>query len=224
MGPQASIEETVRRIAADVLGIPFERLRDDQSMTDLKATDGDYRLIFERSAEALKVDLVPIIQSMPIYTFKVGDAAMNSLRMLAGISARAASLLSRNTVCPVDDTLGSIAASLRSGRFVDSGRRQPPIHHPYSAGAFWLWALLPPFVALGLFPAIIALFEYWQCCGVLSPSFTESMDYVLGRAWRWNGPVILGSLFTALILGGQLLPGLWALRADARLRRDRRDI
>ncbi len=221
MDRQESTEETVRRVASDVLGIPVERLRDAHSMTDLKATDGDYRLIFERSAEALKVEMTPIIETMPIYTFKAGDAAMNSLRMLAGISARAASLLDRNTVRPVDDTLGSIAEALRSGRFVDSGRRHPPIHQPYSARAFWLWALLPPFVALVVFPGVIAGVEYWQCCTTPGRSL---MDYVLGRAWRGNGPVIVGGLFTALILGVQFLPGLWALRADARLRRDRRDI
>lgn len=211
-------EETVRSIASDILASPVERLRDDHSMTDLKATGADCGVIFERSAEALNVDPWSIIETMPAYTQKASDGTMTSLRMLSAASGPAADLLDLYTVRPVDDTLGSIAAALRTGRFIDSSRRQPPVHGP--AG---LLALVPspPFAVLFIFPVFTALIECWHCC---SGPGRPLADYILNRAWRRDGPVIIGGFFTSLILGVQFLPGLRALRTDARLRRDRRDI
>jgi hypothetical protein len=216
-----SYDQTVKRIASEVLGIPVERLRSDLSMTDLKAADADYPLIFERSAEALGVELGPIIESMPVYTIKAGDTTMGSLRMLAAVSGKAAQLLDRYTVRPVDDTLGSIAAGLRTGKFVDSGRRRLAAHRPYSLVKFLAWLLLPLIVLVVVLPVGVAYLEYRQCC---SSAIGGIGEYVRERAYRSNGPILFGGPFAAFILAGQLVPGLWALRSEAKVRRERRDI
>jgi hypothetical protein len=212
-------DRTVRRIASDVLGIPESGLRPSMRMTALKARTADYQLIFERSAAALGVEMTPIINSMPIYSVKAGDSTMSSLRMLGGILPSARSLLARLTVEPVDDTLDSIAASLRSGHFQDSGLKQPPLHQPYTLRGFLAWLLLPPLLLMVILPVGVAFMEYRQCCGE-----GEALPYILGRAWRGNGPILLGLPLTLLILVGQLVPGLWALRQEEKLRRDRQSL
>ncbi len=211
-----AFDRTVLRIAAEVLGVPETSLRPSMGMTTLKARNTDYQLIFERSAAALGVDMTPIINSMPIYTVKAGDATMSSLRMLGGILPSARGLLARLTVAPVDDTLASIAASLRSGHFVDSGARQPPLHQPYSLRAFLAWLLLPPLLLMVILPVGVAFMEHSQCC-----ADTEVLPFVLARAWRGDGPILVGLPLTVLILLVQLLPGLLALWQEEKLRRER---
>jgi hypothetical protein len=216
-----SYDQTVQRIASEVLGVPIARLHPDQSMTDLRAADADYPLIVERSAEALGVDLAPIIESMPVYSIKAGDQTMWSLRALASVLPPAAELVSRYTVRPVDDTLGSIAASLRSGRFVDSGRRRPAVHQPMPLATFLAWLIGPLAVLLVGIPVGVAYLEHRQCCAAGAEALS---DYILRRAYRADGPILFAGPFAALVVGSTVLPGLMALRADAKARRARRDL
>jgi len=220
MASEDAYEQTVMAVAADVLGLPEARLTPEHSMSMLKARHIDYQLIFERSAAALGVEMTPIIETMPIYTVKASDATMSSLSMLGGVSSAARALLARLTVAPVDDTLASIAASLRTGRFVDSGRKQPPLHKPYSLRAFFSWLLLPPAVLLVGLPVGVAWLEFRQCCE-MSGGFAA---YVAERAWRGDGPILVGLPVAIVVLAVQLWPGLASLREDARLRRERQDL
>lgn len=214
-------DDTVRRVTSDVLGIAPDRLRGDRSLMDLKAADGDYETIMERSAEALGIDLRPIIESMPVYSVKAGEATLASLQMIAAVSPRAASLLDQYTVRPIDDTLASIGATLRTGRFVDSGRRQPPAHAPYSRAKF-LFRLATPFVVLlGLFPLVSALLGYLQRFGM---SGTFLWDYVAHTAYRSEGMIALALALLVFDLGRRTIPGILAVWADSRRRRARRDI
>jgi hypothetical protein len=209
-------DRTVLRIAAEVLGVAESSLRPDMGMTALKARNTDYQLIFERSAAALGVDMTPIINSMPLYTVKGGDSTMSSLRMLGGILPAARDLLARLTVAPVDDTLASIAASLRSGHFVDSGLKQPPLHQPYSLRGFLAWLLLPPLLLMVILPVGVAFMEHRQC-----GTEAEALPFILGRAWRGDGPILVGLPLTVVVLMVQLLPGFLALWQEQKLRRDR---
>jgi hypothetical protein len=220
MPAEDNFDRVVRQVASDVLGMAEAQLHLDRSMSDLKAQQTDYQLIFERSAEQTGVDIAPIIESMPIYTVKAGDTTMSSLRMLGGVSASARSHLARLTVAQVDDTLASIAASLRTGRFVDSGRKKAPLHEPNTLKKFLFWLTVPWLLLLIALPVGVAAIEYVQCC----QSQGEPIAYILARAWRGDGPILFGLPFASVILAVQLIPGLWALRQEARLRRDRRDL
>jgi hypothetical protein len=210
--------ETVRRVAGEVLGIPAERISAGSSLADLKASHSDFQLIYERSAEALGVDLPPIIESMPIYSIKAGDGTMWSLRYLAAVSQGAAALLERYTVHPVDDTIDSIAESLRQGRFVDSGRRRPALHTPMSGPAVAAWIVVPLLLLVVLLPLGVGYLEYRQC---VCPAGTGAAEFILSRGYRADGPLLLSAVLLAIVFGGSILPGLLAMRREARLRRER---
>jgi len=187
----------------------------------LKASSSDYQIIFEKSAEASGVGMGTIIESMPVYTIKAGDSTMWSLRFLGAFLPEAAKLLDRFTVRPSDDTLASIAESLRTGRFVESGRRCPPVHAPMSKVKTLLWLLVPLALVLVVLPVGVAYGEYAQCCEYYEMS---AFDYIANEAYRLNGPILFGGLFALFVIVSEFAPGLLALRAEAKARRERNTI
>lgn len=210
-------DDEVRRAAAEVLDMPESRLGPCVSLGSVRAGPADMRMILQRAAQETGADLNAIVESMPVYAFRYGDATMASLRWLSGLSRRAARLLERSTVRPVDDTLESIAASLRGGKYVDSGLRGQPSH---PANSFWRtlrWGLVPLALVV-IYCALISLPTF------LSPPsgplpWWFALARMVGAAWYHRVPV---GMFLAVWYGFLLVPGLVVLWREGRLAAARR--
>lgn len=134
------IQRTVYRIVADVTGEDVAVLNERSRFSDLVDDEDDFHQIYERLCEELNVPLAAILNTMPVYRVVVGDLVLNSWRNLAPFSKTAARLLNEHDVRMECETLGSLAETMRQGRYVSSGEFWPSVYPPRSMKYVLGWA------------------------------------------------------------------------------------
>lgn len=216
------VDAAILRAASEVLDVAPERLSPQSRFSQLKAGPHDRTLILERAALEVGVNLHPIFETMPYYSVRFNGITMASLRWLSGISPSAKHLLARSTLQPVDDTLGSMAASLQQGRYVDSGLRCAPMHPPNSPWRSLRWALVP----LAIVVILLAVTTVHTMVFVM-PEGTQPLPWwffygrMVGVAWVYQTRI---ELFLAIWYGHLIVPGLIALYRESRKAAQRRSM
>jgi len=143
--------DTVHRIVCEVTGAFPAAVSADTRFSELDVDEEDFYKIYKKCCSELNVSLNSILNTMPIYRVRAGVLVMASLRKLAPFNARAAMVLDQYDVHFEDETLESLTETMYRGRYVSSGKTQPPLHPPRSklyvyfwlAGVFALVFLIP---------------------------------------------------------------------------------
>lgn len=118
------------KIAARILRSDDTAIDPDTPLEELRLDPEEVQDIFEEACETLGIPIVDIINTMPIYRFKRGDAVMWSLMDISAFSPKAAQALQSYTTKVNLDTLRSMAQSIDQKRYVPSGRMSDDIHQP----------------------------------------------------------------------------------------------
>ncbi len=131
--------ETVQRIICQVIGAKPEDVKADTRFSELDIDEEEFYRIYKRCCSELHVSLNSILNTMPIYRVKAGNQVMASLRKLAPFYKRAAMVLDQSDVHFEDETLESLAETMYRGRYISSGKTQPPLHPPRSRLYVYCW-------------------------------------------------------------------------------------
>jgi hypothetical protein len=195
------IYETVRRVVCEVTGAKPKDIRPETRFSELDIDEEDFYRIYRTCCAELNVSLNSILNTMPIYRVRAGALVMASLRRLAPFSKRAAMVLDEYDVHFEDETIESLAQTMYKGRYISSGKTQPPLHPPHSKAYMILW-LFGLFALVFLIPYSLA---YLPCSSIkaecASPIWTQ-MKAML--------PVT--AAIGAVCLGFAFGPGLWGMR------------
>lgn len=100
------------------------------------------------------------------------------------------------------DTLGSVAESIRSGKYVKSGQLYPPAYEEFSRIRSLIW------LAVYLVPLGVALWAAFGPCRTFGPNCPRDPDYQLGA-------LAVGGGLTLVLLAASILPGVRELRRQA---------
>lgn len=199
--------KTVYRVVAHVTGYDVTRLHPDTRFSDVVSDDDEFREIYEECCAALDVPLAGIINSMPTYRQKVGDMTLNSWRNLAPFSKQAHALLTKYDVPIENETMASLAESMRQGIYVSSGKFCPQQNTPRSKTYVLGWTAGLASAAVAA-PYALTLLPCNPVCSDCTLSTWSQMQEML--------PVSIG-LF-AVVQTIAFIPGLYGLTTEKKKR------
>lgn len=195
---------TVRRVVSDFAVVDMSALTARTRFSELEIYDDDLEEVFDRCGEELGVSGDNILDTMPDYRPEAGELTMNSWRNLAPFSPRAAMLLAAHDVPVDDDTLGSLAESLRRGVHVPSGAYLPSENTPRSKRYVVGWGvgIVGAAIACAFGLALLPCDSACRACADSTwQAMTEALPITLGIAmlveaiafvpglvglWRWK--------------------------------------
>lgn len=195
--------QTVYRVVAHVTGYNVTALRPDTRFSDILSEEEQFHEIYEECCAALDVPLAGIINSMPMYRQKVGDVMLNSWRNLAAFSTQAQALLAKYDVPIEDETMASLAESMRQGIYVSSGKFCPPQNPPRSKTYVLGWTAGLSIASIAV-PFAFTLLPCNPVCSDCTLSTWSQMQEML--------PVSLGIL--AFVQAIAFVPGLYGIHAE----------
>jgi hypothetical protein len=188
---------TVYRVVSHVTGTDIGLLTDKTRFSEVVTTEDEFHEIYEQCCEELGVSLPLILNSMPMYRQKLWEFVLSSLRNLAPFNKRADALLAKHDVQIEDETLGSLAQSMRENAYVSSGEYWPPENPPRSKTYVISWAL-------GLLAAAV-IFPYLF---TLAPCSMVGSKCILPTWWQMRKMLPFTVSGAGLIIAFAYVPGL----------------
>lgn len=195
------IQRTVFRVVSDVTGIEEKYLNETSKFSEILMDEDDFEDIYERCCSELGIPLPRIVSSMPMYRIRASEMIMSSLQNLAPFRQDAAKLLEKYSVRTEDETLASLAETMRREEYVPSGSYNESTHPPRSRKYSYLWCLF--YLSLAI---IIPFLIIRGRCNPLCFGQTLSTWGQMQEMLPWS----IGIAILCIAYG--FLPGLWELR------------